>query len=146
MPPPQALAIAKQKGLDLVEISPTAVPPVCRIRDLEIPVPGAEAALAGRSAKVIGSKRSSSPKVDEHDYQFRRRNRALLEEGERSKRRSFTRPREAHPESAGASSSGGKELSEWQPNRARMEGNRGTPSEPAAPTGGKAKAAAAAAR
>jgi translation initiation factor IF-3 len=32
MPPPQALAIAKQKGLDLVEISPTAVPPVCRIR------------------------------------------------------------------------------------------------------------------
>ena len=33
MPPPQALAIAKQKGLDLVEISPTAVPPVCRIMD-----------------------------------------------------------------------------------------------------------------
>jgi len=28
MPPPQALALAKQKGLDLVEISPTAVPPV----------------------------------------------------------------------------------------------------------------------
>ena len=25
MPPPQALAIAKQKGLDLVEISPTAI-------------------------------------------------------------------------------------------------------------------------
>src|SRR4051794_41244607 len=33
MPPPQALAIAKQKGLDLVEISPTATPPVCRIMD-----------------------------------------------------------------------------------------------------------------
>ena len=33
MPPPQALAIARQKGLDLVEISPTAVPPVCRIMD-----------------------------------------------------------------------------------------------------------------
>src|SRR4029077_20929281 len=33
MPPPAALAIAKQKGLDLVEISPTAVPPVCRIMD-----------------------------------------------------------------------------------------------------------------
>ena len=33
MPPPQALAIAKQKGLDLVEISPTASPPVCRIMD-----------------------------------------------------------------------------------------------------------------
>ena len=33
MPPPQALALAKGKGLDLVEISPTAVPPVCRIMD-----------------------------------------------------------------------------------------------------------------
>ena len=33
MPPPQALILARQKGLDLVEISPTAVPPVCRIMD-----------------------------------------------------------------------------------------------------------------
>jgi len=33
MPPPQALALARTKGLDLVEISPTAVPPVCRIMD-----------------------------------------------------------------------------------------------------------------
>ena len=33
MPPPQALALARSKGLDLVEISPTAMPPVCRIMD-----------------------------------------------------------------------------------------------------------------
>ena len=33
MPPQQALVIAKEKGLDLVEISPTASPPVCRIMD-----------------------------------------------------------------------------------------------------------------
>lgn len=33
MPPPQALTIARSKGLDLVEISPTAVPPVCRIME-----------------------------------------------------------------------------------------------------------------
>jgi translation initiation factor IF-3 len=33
MPPQQAITIARQKGLDLVEISPTAVPPVCRIMD-----------------------------------------------------------------------------------------------------------------
>ena len=33
MPPPQALAIARQKGLDLVEIAATANPPVCRIMD-----------------------------------------------------------------------------------------------------------------
>ena len=33
MSPQQALVIARDKGLDLVEISPTANPPVCRIMD-----------------------------------------------------------------------------------------------------------------
>ena len=33
MPPQQALTIARQKGLDLVEIAATANPPVCRIMD-----------------------------------------------------------------------------------------------------------------
>jgi translation initiation factor IF-3 len=33
MPTAQALALAQEKGLDLVEVAPTAVPPVCRILD-----------------------------------------------------------------------------------------------------------------
>ncbi len=33
MPTAQALALAREKGLDLVEVAPTAVPPVCRILD-----------------------------------------------------------------------------------------------------------------
>ena len=33
MPTFQALALAQEKGLDLVEVAPTAVPPVCRILD-----------------------------------------------------------------------------------------------------------------
>ena len=33
MPTAQALALARDKGLDLVEVAPTAVPPVCRILD-----------------------------------------------------------------------------------------------------------------
>jgi len=33
MPPQQAILIAKENGLDLVEVSPKAVPPVCRIMD-----------------------------------------------------------------------------------------------------------------
>jgi translation initiation factor IF-3 len=33
MPTPRALALAQEKGLDLVEVAPTAVPPVCRILD-----------------------------------------------------------------------------------------------------------------
>lgn len=33
MPTENALALARQKGLDLIEVSPTAIPPVCRIAD-----------------------------------------------------------------------------------------------------------------
>ena len=33
MPTSEALALAQEKGLDLVEVAPTAVPPVCRILD-----------------------------------------------------------------------------------------------------------------
>ena len=33
MSPQEALTIAREKGLDLVEVSPTAQPPVCRITD-----------------------------------------------------------------------------------------------------------------
>jgi translation initiation factor IF-3 len=33
LPPFEALKIARERGLDLVEVSPTAVPPVCRIQD-----------------------------------------------------------------------------------------------------------------
>src|SRR5215470_14439713 len=31
MPPLEAMKVARERGLDLVEVSPTAVPPVCRI-------------------------------------------------------------------------------------------------------------------
>src|SRR5437879_12845542 len=33
MPPPRALDIARDRNLDLVEISPNAVPPVCKLMD-----------------------------------------------------------------------------------------------------------------
>jgi translation initiation factor IF-3 len=33
MPTENALALARGKGLDLIEVSPTAIPPVCRISD-----------------------------------------------------------------------------------------------------------------
>ncbi len=51
MPPPQALALARSKSLDLVEISPTAVPPVCRIMDFgKFQYRAAEAGPAGQEA------------------------------------------------------------------------------------------------
>ncbi len=103
MPPPQALAIAKQKGLDLVEISPTAVPPVCRIMDFGKYQYQEQkrAREARRHQKVILVKEIKfRPKVDEHDYQFKKKHiERFLEDGDKVKATIFFRGREmAHPD------------------------------------------------
>ena len=103
MPPAQALAVARQKGLDLVEVSPTAVPPVCRIMDygrfqyLE----QKRARQAKKHQKVIEIKEIKfRPKVDEHDYQFKKKHiERFLADGDKVKATIFFRGREnAHPE------------------------------------------------
>jgi len=103
MAPPQALALAREKGLDLVEISPTANPPVCRIMDygkfqyLE----QKRQRQAKKHQKVIEVKEIKfRPKVDEHDYQFKKKHiERFLEEGDKVKATIFFRGREmAHPE------------------------------------------------
>jgi translation initiation factor IF-3 len=103
MPPPQALTLARSKGLDLVEISPSAVPPVCRIMDF-----GKfqyeqqkKARVAKKHQKVILVKEIKfRPKVDEHDYQFKKKHiERFLEDGDKVKATIFFRGREmAHPE------------------------------------------------
>ena len=103
MPPPQALAIAKQKGLDLVEISPTASPPVCRIMDFgKYQYQEQKRAREARKhQKVIEVKEIKfRPKVDEHDYQFKKKHiERFLEEGDKVKATIFFRGREmAHPD------------------------------------------------
>ena len=103
MPPPQALILARQKGLDLVEISPTAVPPVCRIMDYGKYQYQEQkrAREAKRHQKVIEVKEIKfRPKVDEHDYQFKKHHiECFIEDGDKVKATSFFRGREmAHPE------------------------------------------------
>jgi translation initiation factor IF-3 len=103
MPPPQALAIARQKGLDLVEISPTASPPVCRIMDFgQYQYQEQKRAReARRHQKVIEVKEIKfRPRVDEHDYQFKKKHiERFLEDGDKVKATIFFRGREmAHPE------------------------------------------------
>jgi translation initiation factor IF-3 len=103
MPPPQALAIARQKGLDLVEISPTAVPPVCRIMDFGKYQYQEQkrAREAKKHQHVIEVKEIKfRPKVDEHDYQFKKKHiERFLAEGDKVKATVFFRGREmAHPE------------------------------------------------
>ena len=103
MPPPQALTIARSKGLDLVEISPTAVPPVCRIMDYgKYQYQEAKRTReAKKHQKIIEVKEIKfRPKVDEHDYQFKKKHiERFLDEGDKVKATVFFRGREmAHPE------------------------------------------------
>jgi translation initiation factor IF-3 len=72
MPPQQALTIAKQKGLDLVEIAATATPPVCRIMDFgrDQYQEQKRARQAKIHLKIIEVKCINvRPKVDEQDCQ-----------------------------------------------------------------------------
>ena len=92
MPPQQALAIAQEKGLDLVEIAATAVPPVCRIMDFGRYQYQEQkrARQAKKHQKIIEVKEIKfRPKVDEHDYQFKKKHiERFLATATRSRRRS----------------------------------------------------------
>ena len=89
MPPPQAVAIAKQKGLDLVEISPTATPPVCRIMDFgKYQYQEQKRAREARKhQKVIEVKEiKMRPNIDDHDYEVKMRAmKRFIEEGDKVK-------------------------------------------------------------
>jgi translation initiation factor IF-3 len=103
MPPQQALTIARQKGLDLVEIAATATPPVCRIMDFGRYQYQEQkrARQAKKHPKIIEVKEIKfRPKVDEHDYQFKKKHiERFLAEGDKVKATIFFRGREmAHPE------------------------------------------------
>ena len=76
MSPQQALTIAREKGFDLVEISPTAQPPVCRIMDFGRYQYEEQKRTrqAKKHQKTIEVKEIKfRPKVDEHDYQFKKK-------------------------------------------------------------------------
>ena len=103
MPPQQALTVARGKGLDLVEISASASPPVCRIMDYGKYQYQEQkrAREARKNQKVIEVKEIKfRPKVDEHDYQFKKKHiERFLAEGDKVKATIFFRGREnAHPE------------------------------------------------
>jgi translation initiation factor IF-3 len=77
MPPAQALMIAEEKGLDLVEIAATATPPVCRIMNSGkfFYQQGKRESEARKHQRHIQVKEVKfRPKIDEHDFQFKRRN------------------------------------------------------------------------
>ncbi len=75
MPPFDALKMARERSLDLVEISPNAVPPVCRIQDYGkfLYEKDKSERAARKKQKVITIKEVKfSVTVDEHDYQTKK--------------------------------------------------------------------------
>ena len=103
MTPQQALVIAREKDLDLVEVSPTAQPPVCRITDYGRYQYQEQKRTrqAKKHQKTIEVKEIKfRPKVDEHDYQFKKKHvERFLAHGDKVKATIFFRGREmAHPE------------------------------------------------
>jgi len=103
MTPQQALMIAEEKGLDLVEIAATANPPVCRIMNsgkffYQQAKRESEARKHQRHIQVKEVK--FRPKIDEHDFQFKKRNtERFLLEGNKVKSTVIFRGREmAHNE------------------------------------------------
>jgi translation initiation factor IF-3 len=99
MPPSQALMIAEEKGLDLVEIAATATPPVCRIMNsgkyfYQQAKRESEARKHQRHISVKEVK--FRVKIDEHDFQFKKRNvERFLLEGNKVKSTVIFRGREA---------------------------------------------------
>jgi translation initiation factor IF-3 len=76
-PLPEALGIARDLDLDLVEVAPNANPPVCRIMDYGRYVYEQEQRRRQSKRKatnVVIKEMKFRPKIDEHDFQFKRRN------------------------------------------------------------------------
>ncbi|MBO3117864.1 translation initiation factor IF-3 [Winogradskyella sp. DF17] len=72
----EALAIADEQELDLVEISPDAKPPVCKVMDYKkflYEQKKREKALKSKATKVIVKEIRFGPQTDDHDYEFKKK-------------------------------------------------------------------------
>jgi translation initiation factor IF-3 len=89
LPIEEALALAQERDLDLVEVAPNERPPVCRIMDYgKYKYQQAKRSQeAKKRQKVIQTKEiKMRPKTEEHDYQFKTRHaHRFLEEGHKVK-------------------------------------------------------------
>ncbi|AVR43909.1 translation initiation factor IF-3 [Christiangramia fulva] len=77
IPVKQALSIAQEMGLDLVEISPDAKPPVVKAMDYKkylYEQKKREKAMKAKASKVVVKEIRFGPNTDDHDYEFKKRN------------------------------------------------------------------------
>ena len=72
----EALEQANEIGLDLVEISPKADPPVCKIIDYKkflYEQKKREKAMKAKASKVVVKEIRFGPNTDDHDYEFKKK-------------------------------------------------------------------------
>jgi len=103
MPLFQAREVAKGQGLDIVEVAPTAVPPVCRLMDYgKFKYEQAKKEREARRSQKIALLREIRlrPKIGDHDFEAKARTaRKLLSGGDKVKVTILFRGREiTHPE------------------------------------------------
>ena len=93
----KALQMVEQQGLDLVEISPNAVPPVCRLIDYSkflYQQKKKQKELKAKQVKVEVKEIRFGPQTDEHDYNFKLKHaKEFLSEGDKVKAYVFFRGR-----------------------------------------------------
>jgi len=93
----EALTMAENLELDLVEISPTANPPVCRIVDYKkflYELKKKQKEIKAKTAKVVVKEIRMGPQTDEHDFNFKLKHaRSFLQEGAKVKVEVFFRGR-----------------------------------------------------
>ena len=131
IPPFEALKLAKEKGLDLVEISPTAQPPVCRIMDYGkflYQEEKKDREAKKKQTRIVVKEVKFRINVDDHDYETKKNHVVrFLEDGDKVKATIFFRGREMTRQSLGREilerlikDLGDKAIVEF---RARQEGN-----------------------
>ena len=84
-----ALRLAEEQEVDLVEISPNAEPPVCKLMDYGkflYQQKKREKELKAKSTQIVIKEIRFGPQTDEHDYEFKRKNaEKFLKEGAKLK-------------------------------------------------------------
>ncbi|MCM1337193.1 MAG: translation initiation factor IF-3 [Candidatus Amulumruptor caecigallinarius] len=85
----QAMKLADEAGLDLVEISPTAEPPVCKILDYQkflYQQKKKQKEAKAKATKVVVKEIRFGPQTDDHDYNFKLKHAmGFLQEGSKVK-------------------------------------------------------------
>ncbi|GIM48909.1 translation initiation factor IF-3 [Capnocytophaga stomatis] len=88
-PTRKALEIAEELELDLVEISPNATPPVCKVIDYKkflYEQKKREKEIKAKATKVVIKEIRFGPQTDEHDYEFKKKHgEKFLKEGSKVK-------------------------------------------------------------